>query len=345
MIRLGVLFGGKSGEHEVSLMSASSILRAIDRTKYTPVMIGITRDGEWLLYEGDIDDIEKDKWEESASPFKVDDLKSMIDFALPILHGTYGEDGTVQGLFEMLDIPYAGCGVLASSAAMDKLVSKSLFINEGLPICKYEGIIMSQFDESQAAGIAERLGGYPCFVKPANLGSSVGVSKASNEKELICGIYEAGKFDRRVIVEEGMNIREVETAVIGNDEPIAAVVGEIIPSAEFYDYTAKYFDGGQSKLIIPADLPKETSEKIREYAVRAYKTLDCAGFARVDFFVTKDKGEIYINEINTIPGFTKFSMFSALFKAAGIDYPHVIERIVDYGYERYNIKNSRKTNI
>ena len=151
MIRLGVLFGGKSGEHEVSLMSASSILRAIDRTKYTPVMIGITRDGEWLLYEGDIDDIEKDKWEESASPFKVDDLKSMIDFALPILHGTYGEDGTVQGLFEMLDIPYAGCGVLASSAAMDKLVSKSLFINEGLPICKYEGIIMSQFDESQAA--------------------------------------------------------------------------------------------------------------------------------------------------------------------------------------------------
>lgn len=283
MIRLGVLFGGKSGEHEVSLMSASSILRAIDRTKYTPVMIGITRDGEWLLYEGDIDDIEKDKWEESASPFKVDDLKSMIDFALPILHGTYGEDGTVQGLFEMLDIPYAGCGVLASSAAMDKLVSKSLFINEGLPICKYEGIIMSQFDESQAAGIAERLGGYPCFVKPANLGSSVGVSKASNEKELICGIYEAGKFDRRVIVEEGMNIREVETAVIGNDEPIAAVVGEIIPSAEFYDYTAKYFDGGQSKLIIPADLPKETSEKIREYAVRAYKTLDCAGFARVDF--------------------------------------------------------------
>ena len=345
MIRLGVLFGGKSGEHEVSLMSASSILRAVDKTKYTPVMIGITRGGEWKLYTGDIDDIENDKWEASAAPFKVDDLKSTIDFALPILHGTYGEDGTVQGLFEMLDIPYAGCGVLASSAAMDKLVSKSLFLQEGLPTCRYEGVIMSQFNESDAAGIAERLGGYPVFVKPANMGSSVGVSKAENEKELIEGIYEAGKFDRRLIIEEGMNIREVETAVIGNDEPVAAVVGEIIPSSEFYDYKAKYFDGGQSKLIIPADLPEETSEKIREYALRAYKALDCAGFARVDFFADKETGEIYINEINTIPGFTNFSMFSALFGEAGIDYPHLIERIVDYGYERYNIKNSRKTNI
>lgn len=198
----------------------------------------------------------------------------------------------MQGLFEMLDIPYAGCGVLASSAAMDKLVSKSLFLQEGLPTCRYEGVIMSQFNESDAAGIAERLGGYPVFVKPANMGSSVGVSKAENEKELIEGIYEAGKFDRRLIIEEGMNIREVETAVIGNDEPVAAVVGEIIPSSEFYDYKAKYFDGGQSKLIIPADLPEETSEKIREYALRAYKALDCAGFARVDFFADKETGEI-----------------------------------------------------
>ncbi len=345
MIRLGVIFGGKSGEHEVSLMSATSVLKAIDRNKYTPIMIGIDRKGNWKLYEGEVDHIEDGSWEKSAVPLPIDDLKKTADIFLPIVHGTYSEDGTLQGFLEILDIPYAGCGVLASAAAMDKLIAKRLFEQEGLPSCRYTGVIVSQFQEEDVPKIAEAVGGYPCFVKPANLGSSVGVSKAANDQELLAAIRKAGKFDRRLIIEEGLNIREVETAVIGNDEPIVSVAGEITPSAEFYDYTAKYFDGGQSKLTVPANLPEETAEKIRNYAKRAYKALDCAGFARVDFFVEKDTGEVYINEINTIPGFTKFSMFPVLFGASGIAYPKLIERIVDYGYERYNIKNSRQTNL
>ncbi len=345
MIKLGIIFGGKSGEHEVSLMSATSVLKAIDHTKYIPVMIGISRNGDWQLYEGEVDRIEDGTWEESATALSLDKLKETADFLLPIVHGTYCEDGTLQGLLEMLDIPYGGCGVLASAAAMDKLIAKELFLRAGLPSCRYVGVVLSQFEESSVSELAEAVGGYPCFVKPANMGSSVGVSKATNEKELLEAIRKAGKFDRRLIIEEGMNIREVETAVIGNDEPIVSVAGEIIPSAEFYDYTAKYFDGGQSKLIIPAEIPKETADRIREYAARAYRALDCSGFARVDFFVKKETGEVYINEINTIPGFTKFSMFPVLFGASGIEYPQLIERIVDYGYERYNIKNSRQTSL
>ncbi|MBQ9972363.1 MAG: D-alanine--D-alanine ligase [Firmicutes bacterium] len=344
MIRLGVFFVGKSGEHEVSLLSAASVLRAINREKYTPVMIGISKDGRFFRYEGEVENIENGQWQKDAQPIKVDDLPEIIDFALPILHGTFGEDGTIQGLFEMLNLPYAGCGVLGSASAMDKLVAKELFVSAGIPSCRYTGVISSLFEEKDAAAIAEKVGGYPCFVKPANLGSSVGISKATNEAELIEAVKLAARYDRRIIVEEGMNIREIEAAVIGNDVPFVGAVGEIVPSADYYDYKAKYLDG-QSVMVIPAQIPQEKIDQVKEYAVRAYKALDLAGLSRIDFFMDKETGEIYINEVNTLPGFTKFSMFPGLMAEAGVPYPELIERIVDYGYERYNAKNSRETSI
>lgn len=344
MIKLGVIFGGKSGEHDVSLMSAASVLRALNKEKFSPVMIGITRDGKWMLHEGEIDEIENGTWEEKAKPLSIDKLAETIDFALPIVHGTNAEDGTLQGFFEIMNIPYGGCGVLASAACMDKIVAKELFVSAGIPSCKYIGFETKLFKEEDAKEIAEAVEGYPCFVKPANLGSSVGVSKANNEEELLEAIREAAKFDRRIIVEQGMNAREIEIAVIGNEEPVLGSIGEInTKQADFYDYSTKYTDG-QSEMIIPADIPEETAAKLRDYAMRAYKALDCAGFSRIDFFLDRETGELYINEINTLPGCTKFSMFPSLMADAGVPYPELIERIVDYGYERYNAKNNRQTN-
>ncbi len=344
MIKLGVIFGGKSGEHDVSLMSAASVLRALNKDKFIPVMIGITRDGRWLLHEGEIDEIENDEWEKNAKTVSVDKLAELIDFALPIVHGTNAEDGTLQGFFEILNIPYGGCGVLASSACMDKIVAKNLFVQAGIPSCKYIGFETKLFKKEDTASIAEAVNGYPCFVKPANLGSSVGISKANNEAELLEAIEEAAKFDRRIIVEEGMNAREIEIAVIGNETPILGSIGEInTKQADFYDYSTKYTDG-YSEMIIPAAIPEKTAEQLRDYAVRAYKALDCAGFARIDFFLDRETGELYLNEINTLPGCTKYSMFPSLMADAGIPYPELIERIVDYGYERYNAKNNRQTN-
>ena len=352
MIRLGILFGGRSGEHEISLMSATSVIKAIDTEKFIPVLIGITKKGNWLLYDGPIEKIEDGSWQEmaeaalAANPKKYaitilgaggKSLKDYIDFALPILHGPYGEDGTIQGLFEMADIPYGGCGVLGSAAAMDKTLAKEIFAKEDLPICRHLNLLKEEVEEDfpRVINRVEKFLPYPVFVKPANMGSSVGISKAGNTEELKAAIKEAIKYDRRLVLEEGLDCREIETGVLGNYKPAAAAVGEILPSAEFYSYEAKYFDGGQSKMCIPADIPNEIAEEIKGIALEAYKLLDCCGFARVDFFVERGTNKIYINEINTIPGFTKFSMFPLLWAEAGVSYPELIERIIKLGFERY----------
>ena len=357
MIRIGVIFGGRSGEHEISLMSATSVIKALNKDKFIPVMIGITKDGKWLLYNGPVEKIEDGSWQAMAeaalaeNPEKYEivilgsggkSLKDWVDFALPILHGPYGEDGTIQGLFEMADIPYGGCGVLGSAAAMDKSLAKEIFAKEELPICRHLNLFKEEVEENLSGVIdrVEKYLPYPVFVKPANMGSSVGISKAKNTEELKAAIKEAIKYDRRLILEEGLDCREIETGVLGNYNPRAAAVGEILPSAEFYSYEAKYFDGGQSKMCIPADIPDGTAEEIKDIALEAYRLLDCSGFARVDFFLEKGTNKIFINEINTIPGFTKFSMFPLLWAEAGVSYPELIERIITLGYERYE---SRRT--
>lgn len=342
-IRLGIIFGGKSGEHEVSLLSAASVIRAVDKGKYQLVFIGITKDGQWKLFEGSEDAIEDGSWEKTAKPFNPGNIKEAIDFALPIMHGPYCEDGKIQGFFETMDIPYGGCGVLASSVAMDKLLAKDVFAKNGLPICRHIAIYRCDYEKDPQGELtrAEETLGYPNFVKPANLGSSVGISKAHDRKSLEEALALAFRYDKRVIVEENINCREIETGILGNEDPKAAAVGEILPSAEFYDYTAKYLDGGASKLCIPAKIPAETAGLIREYARKAYSAIDGEGFARVDFFIDKDSGKIYLNEINTIPGFTKFSMFPLLWEEAGVKYKDTIERIIELGYERYNAKNNR----
>lgn len=359
MIRLGVIFGGRSGEHEISLMSATSVIKAIDRGKFLPVLIGITKDGNWLLYDGPVDKIEDGSWQQiaeaalAAEPQKYaltilgsggKSLKDWIDFALPILHGPYGEDGTIQGLFEMADIPYGGCGVLGSAAAMDKALAKEIFAKNNLPICRYLTVLKEEItrDLDRVMDRIEKFLPYPIFVKPANMGSSVGISKAGNTEELKTAVKEAMKYDRRLVLEEGVNCREIETGVLGNYSPAAAAVGEILPSAEFYSYEAKYFDGGQSKMCVPADIPDEISKEIKAIAIEAYQLLDCSGFARVDFFLEKGTNKIYLNEINTIPGFTKYSMFPLLWAEEGVSYPELIERIISLGYERYKSRRGEQ---
>lgn len=341
--RLGVIFGGRSGEHEVSLMSAASVIRAVNKEKYELVYIGITKTGEWKIFEGTADEIEDGSWEKTATDFNPGNIKEVIDFALPIIHGPYCEDGKLQGFFETTDIPYGGCGVLASAVAMDKLLAKDVFARNGLPICKHVGVMKSEYEAGPEAAIerVEAELGYPNFVKPANLGSSVGISKASDRDGLKKAMEFAFTYDKRLIVEEFINARELETAILGNAEPEAAEVGEILPSADFYDYEAKYLSGGASKLCIPAQIDPEMRNKIREYAVKAYSAIDGEGFSRVDFFIDRDTGKLYLNEINTIPGFTSISMFPKLWEAAGVKYQDTIERIIELGYERYNAKNNR----
>lgn len=342
MKRIGVFFGGKSGEHEISRMSVVSVMGAIDKEKYEIVKIGITKKGQWRLFEGEDSHIEDGRWEEESKPLNIGNLRQMIDFAFPVLHGPYGEDGTIQGLFEMMDIPYAGCGVLSSSACMDKATTKKLFEEAGIPTSAFHLVYGEDVaeDVEKVADEIEADLSYVMYVKPSNMGSSVGISKVRNREELKEALVLAAKYDRRILVEEGVNCREVETGVIGNRYPEAAAVGEIQATKDFYDYDAKYTDDAGTIICIPADLPKYISEKIREYAKRAYIALDCSGFARVDFFVEKGTGEVFINEINTIPGFTKYSMFPSLWAEAGVPFGELVERIIDYGYERYNAKNN-----
>lgn len=342
--RIGVIFGGKSGEYEVSLLSAASVIRVLNTQKYEPVYIGITKEGKWKRYDGDADSIENGSWLVEAEDLNPGDLKQYIDFALPIVHGPYCEDGKLQGFLETMDIPYGGCGVLASAVAMDKQVARQVFLRAGLPMCKHVFLTKAEWQDEQETVLAriEQQIGYPNFVKPANLGSSVGISKAKDRTSLIEALALALSYDSRVIVEEFVDCRELETGILGNDYPAAAEVGEILSSAEFYDYEAKYSDGA-SRICIPAEISAEDREEIRMMAVKACKAIGGEGYCRVDFFKDRRTGKLYLNEINTIPGFTKYSMFPLLWEAAGVKYPDTVERIIELGYERYYTKNHRET--
>ncbi|MCD8238286.1 MAG: D-alanine--D-alanine ligase [Clostridiales bacterium] len=339
---VAVIFGGISSEHEVSKISAAAIMRNMPQDKYRYIPVYITKKGEWKLYDGSIDNITESNWESYAatcilSPstehkglFRIvgDKLKSIpVDVIFPVLHGKGGEDGTIQGLFEMSGIPYVGCGVLSSAVSMDKEYTKIIVDNAGVPQAKHIALHKNNFDMEQALSEIEEKLGFPCFIKPSRAGSSVGVSKAHNREEARDGILLAAENDKTIIIEEFISGREVETAVLGNDEIQISGVGEVLAAEEFYSYDAKY-NNAESKTVIPADLPEETREKIREYAGIIYKALDCKGLSRVDFFV-KEGGEVIFNEINTLPGFTSISMYPMLFKDRGIDTPELIDRLIE----------------
>ena len=358
-LRIGVIFGGRSGEHEVSLVSASSVIEKLDKEKYEVVPIGITLDGKWVSSSNAVQLLKSRKSLDSeperfiapepnrqalVSADGVLQSNLSLDVVFPLVHGTYGEDGTLQGLLELANIPYVGAGVLASSVGMDKIVQKQLFTQANLPIAKFVWFLSNECRERMKGvmSAAEKQLRYPMFVKPANTGSSVGITKAHNRKELVAGIETAVQYDRKVIVEQGIkDVREIECSVLGNDDPIASVPGEIVSSREFYDYDAKYVDG-TSQSIIPADLPKKTVSAVRRIALQAYTLLDVAGMARADLFVTNKKHQIYLNEINTIPGFTSISMYPKLWEASGISFPDLLDRLIVLALDRHRQKNELK---
>lgn len=346
---LCVIFGGESPEHDISQKSVTSILNNLDKEKYNIYTIGITRDGRWYLYTGDWSKIEPGEWEKDSENLRTAFISPdssqhgivvtdgsngiiHIDVIFPVLHGEYGEDGTIQGLFELSHIPYVGMGVLASANGMDKTFSKLVFQAAGIPQADWVVVTAADDLEKRADEIEAKLG-YPCFVKPARLGSSVGIGKAHNREELIAALENAKKYDRRILVEEHIDGHEVECAVLGNSEPKAAAVGEIKPTVEYYDFDAKYNDSS-TVLVIPAELPSETIEKIREYAITAFKSLDGQGLARVDFFVRHSDGSVILNEINTLPGFTNISMYPKLWDAAGLGYSALLDRLIELAQER-----------
>jgi D-alanine-D-alanine ligase len=355
-ISLGVLFGGRSGEHEVSLQSAVSVLKALDPAKYEVAPIGITQEGRWLLgtalkgnTKPELSAVLK-RGKPVMPPSDPSDprlvpvnsravsgsrLSPGIDVIFPVLHGTFGEDGTVQGLLELAGIPYVGAGVLGSAVGMDKDVMKRLFRDAGLPIVPWEVVLRSEWErEPEKIGKSvQRKIGFPAFVKPANLGSSVGITKVHRREELERALQLAAEYDRKVIVEKGVDAREIECAVLGNDCPEASVPGEIVPVNEFYDYDAKYVREG-SQLIIPARLASRQTKRVRQLAVRAFKAIDCAGMARVDFLMDRRTEKIYVNEINTIPGFTSISMYPKLWEATGVPYPELLDRLIELALER-----------
>ena len=358
-LRVGVIFGGRSGEHEVSLMSARSVLSALDPEKYSITQVGITHAGEWLVSRvgsslNVLEALESGKVSDLLHSAILPDpnLRKLylvlpgekeavlqrlteLDVVFPVLHGTFGEDGTLQGLLEMAGIAYVGAGVLGSSVGMDKVLFKDVMMAHNIPVLPYLVVLRSEFEKDPQSVIAriERLAAYPLFVKPANLGSSVGISKCVNRSDLLEGLLEACRFDRRVLVEKGVNPREIEVSVLGNDDPQVSMPGEIIPSREFYSYEAKYIDGN-SELFIPAPIPMEVTEKVRDLAARAYRAADCAGMGRVDFLLERDSGLLYLSEINTIPGFTKISMYPKLWEASGLAYPELVDRLIELALER-----------
>jgi D-alanine-D-alanine ligase len=391
-IRVGILFGGRSGEHEVSLLSAASVFNAIDKEKYEVVPIGITKEGRWVtaveaerLLHGKVDDHKhlragdpdatpgaavlakgesvvvppEPQRHGSITPFETDksshaltrraaDRAIDVDVIFPVLHGTFGEDGTIQGLLELADMPYVGAGVLGSAAGMDKDIMKALFRAAGLPIVKHVTFLRSQWEAKakKVERLVESKLKYPVFVKPANLGSSVGISKARDRKQLGPAIDEAAKFDRKIVIEQGvgggkMKAREIECSVLGNDQPQASLPGEIVPSTEFYDYNAKYLDEG-SQLIIPAKLSNAETKEVQRLAIGAFKAVDCAGLARVDFLMEPKTRKIYLNEINTMPGFTAISMYPKLWAASGVPYSDLIERLIQLGLERHGEKKKNQ---
>jgi len=347
---VGLIFGGRSGEHEVSLVSARGIMAALGREKYQVIPIGIARDGHWLIEGDPLTRLEalSDTPDSPTHPQATSTLAAIwpegfprVDVVFPVLHGPYGEDGTIQGLCELAGLPYVGAGVLASALAMDKIASKMVARAAGLPIVDYISLSRKRWQAQPETVIAEieRRLGYPCFVKPANLGSSVGITKASEGEELWAGLDLAATYDRRLLIERAVDAREIEVSVLGNDEPIASVPGEILPSREFYDYDAKYVDD-RSELLIPAPLPEELASEIRELAVKAYKAHDGAGMARVDFLLERDTMHPYLNELNTIPGFTPISMYPKLWDATGLPYPKLLDRLIELALERFADRRS-----
>ena len=356
--KIGLLYGGKSAEHKVSLQTAMAVMKALDLEKFEIHPIYIDVEGRWIKgpeLTAPVDDVkvlqfsEGDKLSPAAlapAVFQASEQeKDSLDVVFPLLHGPNGEDGTVQGLFELLNIPYVGNGVLASAAGMDKVLMKNIFAQAGLTQVNYVSFLKKEWEQAKEAAYAkvEAELDYPCFVKPANLGSSVGISKCRNRAELEAAFAEAFQFDRKVIIEQGVIAREIEIGVLGNDEPECSVAGEIVPKKDFYDYTAKYEDGNTA-LIIPADITAEEYQKLKDMAIRAFKALDCSGLVRADFFLTKD-GEVIINEVNTMPGFTPFSMFPLLWKHTGLEYPQLIERLVNLAKERHAEKQQIKYTI
>lgn len=354
-LTVAVLFGGRSGEHEVSLMSARSVLSVLDRSHYNVVEIGITHQGTWLTGDNVLEALESGKTdglspvvispdpvekgvyvlEGSGASVKFTKL-SDVDVFFPVLHGTFGEDGTLQGLFELADVAFVGAGVLGSSVAMDKGLFKEVMRSNGIPTPESIIVLRSEIKNSMDKVVekAEKVGAYPLFVKPANLGSSVGVTKCRSRSDLAEGLMDAAQYDRRVLIERGIpNPREIEVSVLGNDQPTASVPGEIIPGADFYSYDAKYVLDN-SKLVIPASLSAEQVHTFRDLAVKAYLAVDAAGMARVDFLMEKETGKIYLNEINTIPGFTKISMYPKLWEASGLPYASLVDRLIDLALER-----------
>ncbi len=343
-LKLGVLFGGQSGEHDVSIMSAVSVIKNLDKQKYDIVPIGITKKGHWYLYAGEIDDLKGDWVNDSYKAilppdpsykglmyFTNGEMKLVhLDVVFPVLHGPKGEDGTIQGLLELAGIPYVGSGVAASSAGMDKVFTKRLFECAGLPIVPYVAYTGRKWRARQddLTQEIEKNIGYPAFIKPANMGSSVGITKAHDKLELEEAINLALRYDRKVIVEKAVRCKDVECAVLGNGEPEASTAGEIVPAGEFYDYNAKYYDD-KTRLLIPADIPEDKIEEIKGLAVRAYKAVDCCGLARVDFFYETDTQKIYVSELNTIPGFTDVSMYPKLWKASGMSYKELLDELIN----------------
>jgi D-alanine-D-alanine ligase len=357
-IRVGILFGGKSAEHEVSLQSAKNVYEALDREKFEPVLIGIDKSGRWLLNDEtkfllNTDDPKRIHLNQESSPVAlapqsgglISNLaerrdEGTIDVIFPILHGPFGEDGTVQGLLKLADIPFVGTGVLSSAAGMDKDVMKRLLRDGGVPIGKFISL-WSHEKAPDYKTVTEKLG-VPLFIKPANMGSSVGVSKAHNEEEYHAGIKDAFLYDRKVILEEFIQGRELECAILGNEEPAASVPGEVISTHEFYSYDAKYLDENGATLQIPAKLPPALVEQIQKLAVKTFQVLNCEGLSRVDFFL-RDNGEILVNEINTMPGFTKISMYPKLWEATGISYTDLITRLIELAISRHEKERALKT--
>ncbi|MBM7649406.1 D-alanine-D-alanine ligase [Bacillus ectoiniformans] len=345
--KLCLLYGGKSAEHQVSLQTAKAVIGALDLNKFEIYPVYITIAGQWIEGEqlsSPVEDVAELQLTASENEESVFNSLSggKYDVIFPLLHGPNGEDGTVQGMLEVMNLPYVGNGVLASSAGMDKVVMKNVFAQAGLPQVGYVWLIRKEWqaDESAAYERVEKTLGYPCFVKPANLGSSVGISKCTNRSELEAAFAEAFQFDRKIIIEEGVTAREVEVGVLGNDEPECSVIGEIVPKKDFYDYKAKYEDGNTA-LIIPAEMAEETQQQMREMAIQAYQALDCSGLVRADFFLTED-GQLIINEVNTMPGFTPFSMFPLLWKHTGVDYSELIEKLISLAIERHEEKQQIK---
>lgn len=373
-LRVGVIFGGRSGEHEVSIRSARAIVEAIDRKKFEVVPIAITKEGKWLapahsaqLLPASVHSLLPSKTHTATADIALlgdpshgglisleADSRSFtgekLDVVFPALHGPFGEDGTLQGLLEMADVPYVGCGVLASACGMDKVTMKSLFVQAGLPICKHIWFLRSQWRNDPAKVIRKVQNeiGMPCFVKPANLGSSVGVSRAKDKKSLSEAIDLAAEYDRKIIIEEELVAREIECAVLGNDEPKASLPGEYViydEAARFLDYTEKYSSTGNVSFVVPAPLSKSITTKIQRMAIRAFQSVDGSGLARVDFFLTRDGGHLVINELNTMPGLTEVSGYPKMWQASGLPFPRLLDVLIELAFERHREKALTKTSI